>query len=177
MSRTSSLRALFASLAVVGISAVALPAHAVFRIQAQNAAGVCQGALPVYDTSLRNRPSAVSNEGTTNAFVSCSMEGDNGGSSAAPTMFGAVFRNNTDANQTVNCTFVDGTPALAPLVLLPKSGEILAGELAQIVWDPVADNGGTPFTAWNNLSCNLPAGVEIQILVRHVEDGSAAPAP
>lgn len=153
--------------------ALASPAQAVDRIQSQNAAGVCQGALPVYDTSLRNRPSAVSNEGSNSAFVSCSMEGDYD-TAQPPTLFGAIFANNTAADKTVNCTFVDGTKAVAALVLLPKSVMVPANAAAQLVWNPDDDNGGTPFTAWNNLSCSLPAGIEIQVVVRHVEDGSAA---
>ncbi len=40
---------------------------------AANATAFCQTALPVFDGNVRKRPLAVTNEGTSNAFISCSI--------------------------------------------------------------------------------------------------------
>ena len=39
----------------------------------QNAVGNCNGALPGFEGALRKRPLAIANEGTSSAFVSCTL--------------------------------------------------------------------------------------------------------
>lgn len=48
-------------------------AEAAFVSVASGPANYCQPAMPVYGGLIRVRPAAIQNDGTTNAFVTCSM--------------------------------------------------------------------------------------------------------
>lgn len=96
---------------------------AVENLQVQsNAAGLCQGALPVFETNLRKRPLSVGNEGDTPAFVTCSfttiMDQGGGGGVAQESVvrhFGMFLSSSVPEPQTVSCTGVigfEGSPTL-----------------------------------------------------------------
>ena len=135
----------------------------------QNGAGACKSALPVFDGNIRNRPTAISNEGTANAFVSCSMEDTINGESD---IVGAwIHNNNADARE-VTCTFVNGTP-VEGAEYFPKTANFGPGAGSYILWTGAADNAGDNFGFLVNFSCSLPPGVELRLVTRNVP----APAP
>ena len=161
-------------------AALSPQATAIERLESTNATGVCQGALPNFETSLRKRPSGLINVSTTtNSFDSCSttqnfFPPDGGGSATA---LGVVLTNPTGAPVTVACTMVAGLNyvGLFSPVQYPKSFEVAAGSSVEGQWTTVDDNDGEPFPASLNLSCNLPAGVEISnVYWYNPEDGTAA---
>lgn len=177
MSR-SMLAVAFAAM-VVGMAA-SQEAFAMERYNLTNGAGACQGAMPHYEGNLRKRPTAIANEGSTNAFVSCSLAQDWFGNSA---YYGLVVNNNGTAEVIVTCTFaagikLNGNSLFVP-TLLPKTFPVPAGAYADPQWT-AADNGNSPLPASGNWSCNLPAGTEIGGVYVAVDDGSAPlepPAP
>jgi hypothetical protein len=144
------------TVAVASLLCVA-PAHA---NRWQNAVESCQGSLPSFEGSLRKRPLAISNEGSSSAFVSCSMAADLASPSGV-TAVAALFTNRTAAAVTVNCTLVSGVaaPFGAP-VYLPKALPVAANSASVVAWTSAADNGGDAFVL-ANLNCTVPVGVEI----------------
>ena len=175
------------SLALALAAALSPEVSAIERLEVTNAAGVCQGALPNFETNLRKRPSGIVNVSTTtNAFVSCSttqnfFPPEGAGNAEA---LGIVLTNPTAAPVTVACTMVAGlnyAGFMSPMQF-PKSFEIPAGDAFEATWDS-DDNGGDPLPGSLNVSCNLPAGVEISsVYWYNPEDGTAAievapPAP
>lgn len=126
----------------------------------QNGAGICKSALPVFDGNIRNRPTAISNEGNANAFVSCSALDRIDSTSD---LVGVWIHNNRATATDVACTLVNGSPADASTAFFPKTQNFAAGTGAYILWT-TADNGGNPFPRLINFSCNLPAGVELRLV-------------
>lgn len=156
------------------LSLVATPrATAVSRIYVTNATGVCQGALPVFETAVRKRPTALANEGTSTAFVSCSFAGDNSGNSVTDYVF-AYVTNRGNVERTINCLLVEGVniPGLGAPVSSPSSLVLTPGTSEGFLW--FARNVGGTFTNIHNLSCALPPGVEISTVGYPFEDGAAA---
>lgn len=156
------------SLAAVVVAATA----AVVSGQAQsasniaNAVAICQGALPAFEGSLRKRPLAIANEGTSNAFISCSLPieqtAHNGNNIVA---IGLVNRG--PALVAVACTMVDGTaPELAgaiPPTLYPKNIAIAPGEGVTLAWQ-ASEYALQVFSKFAGVSCSLPPGVEIALM-------------
>lgn len=128
----------------------------------QNAAGACQGALPVYATLLRNRPLAISNEGHSSSYVTCSpMTLDFYGTTN--NFNGLVVANTTAADIDLSCTLVAGNIDFEPATYYPKTLTVpTGGAISVFFWDPVADNGGVNFANTSNYSCLLPPGIDIQ---------------
>jgi hypothetical protein len=166
----------FYNAAVVAVAALAAvtatytpPAHA--ATSASNAAGACQGNLPASDTNLRNRPLAIRNEGNANAFVSCSVVTPH---NAATVNNAVIFMTNvTAAPIDVNCTFIDG--GIAPSVVYhPKTVTLPANAMGGLVWTP-AEFGLTTFSYYENFSCNLPPGVEMNVVGFDYTDTPPAP--
>lgn len=147
-----------------GLCTLALPASAevIPKDYFINASGNCNGALPSFEGALRKRPQAVRNEGTTSAFVSCSIpaaDADDG-----YTLVGTYFTNSSGSGQTINCTMVDGTPAVETAAgFYPKSLVLPAGTTSFIAWS-ATEFALTRFNSWINFSCNLPAGTEISLI-------------
>jgi hypothetical protein len=160
---------------VVGMAA-SQEASAMLRFNLTNGAGACQGALPNYEGRLRKRPTAIANEGTTNAFVSCSLPQDWFGNSAI--VYGLIVNNNGATDVNVTCTLAAGVKLngdLAP-TLLPKTFPVVAGSYAETQWS-AADNGDEPLPPSGNWSCNIPVGAEIGATYVVVDDGSAPAEP
>lgn len=63
----------------------------------------------------------------------------------------------------VSCTLVDGALAAQSPGYYPQTVAALAGELTAIVWDP-ADHGLETFQPYQHFSCNLPPGVELNVV-------------
>lgn len=147
----------------VGLCTLASPASAeiVAKDYFINASGNCNGALPTYEGALRKRPLAIRNEGTTNAFVSCSIprsQADDG-----YTLVGAYFTNSTGSDKTINCTLVDGAVGIGEPALYPRSLILAAGTTNFIAWNS-EEFELAEFASWINVSCNLPAGTEIGLI-------------
>lgn len=167
--------AAFVAAAAVCLTAFAPEASAISRLELTNATGACQGALPNFEGHLRKRPTGIVNQGTSNAFVSCSTT-QNWNNPAPAEIFGVVLTNTTGAPLTVDCTLSAGVNYIGFMAptLFPKSFEVPAGETEEFQWNAEDDNGGMAFPASLNVSCNLPAGAELGSVYYHIaEDGTA----
>ncbi len=137
--------------------------------------GLCQSALPVFDGNIRKRPHAVQNEGTGDAFITCSYPSGEGRVVAgSPTTRVWQYLVNISASPvTITCTGVAGTPTTSFVVV--KSLEVPANSSAsQISWF-AADFPGAPATFPGNgafsASCLLPPGAGVrQAFIDSVED-------
>lgn len=143
---------------LVAAGSASTQAVAAQREKIANAAGVCQSALPAFEGLIRKRPLGIQNEGSSNAFVTCSLISDSAfGGSAGTEGSEIAITNNASATQFVSCTAIVGpTPEAAP-IYYTISGDIPSGATGffQITVD---DNGGVAFdpNATINFSCNLP---------------------
>lgn len=122
---------------------------------------VCDAPLPQYDASLRKRPRAIANEGTSSIYITCSAATD---PVADEVDVGLTFVSNGPA-ATVQCTAVSGTTNTA--VYTVKSTDVIANGRDWISWPALT---GTTFA----LSCNLPPGIEMQeVMLRQRDAGGA----
>lgn len=125
------------------------------RVYQQNAASVCQGALPAFAGTLRARPLGIANEGAAVAYLTCSFTRE-GAINDPVNRLSLRFENPTAAPLTISCTGVFG--ARRGLVLyLPKTTTIAAGDFGNIAWS-AGDNGGADLPGPGNTSCLLPTG-------------------
>ena len=134
------------------------------RFPQYNAAADCQGALPRLEIVFRKRPTGIANEGTSSAFLTCSMQADQ---NAEGSIFATIaFRNRGAADATVNCTMVAGI--VDSPVFYPKSIVVPAGAAftTLLSWTADDDNDGDPFDKQINFSCSIPPGVEANYLNR-----------
>lgn len=138
-----------------------MPAHA---SDWSNAVDICQGSLPSFEGALRKRPLGIANEGTSNAFVGCSIRAPLGGEIITRVV--ALFTNRSASSQTFSCTLVDGiAPPFSGYtpVYQPKAIIIAADDWETLQWTDSADNGDDPYDL-PNLNCGLPPGVEINVV-------------
>lgn len=128
-----------------------------------NATAICQGALPSFEGSIRKRPLAVQNEGTANAFVTCSfLTQYDRANQAAVSYFGAFFSNSASVARTVACTGVAGYNTGPTIQYVSKSVTVAPGGLLQTeLLFSIADNGNTGYVPVVSMSCNIPPGVGI----------------
>ena len=170
----SSVVAAAAAAAALAIAAIAVP-QANAGTSASNATGMCQGALPAFDTQIRKRPLGVNNEGDRNAFVSCSIPI---GYNPDTVDNGVVFVTNRNVVPViVSCTLVDGVVAeigVGAPGFYPQTIAALPGVATPIVWDP-ADHELESFHPYQNYTCNLPPGVEINVVGNDYSDSPPPP--
>lgn len=142
----------------------AAPAHA---SDWSSAVDVCQGSLPSFEGALRKRPLAIANEGTSSAFVSCSIRAP---LSQFEEVTGIIvlFTNRGASTQLFSCTLVDGVALPFPVhppVYQPKPILLEAGNFGGLTWTNVNDNGnGNEPYRIPNLNCSLPPGIEINVI-------------
>lgn len=149
---------------VLALSALSAPAIATEQDQLQamsgNATAYCHTALPSFDNPIRFRPLAVANEGSTNAYVTCSLISPT--NSDGTEWFGVILKN-TVSNQgsaQVTCTGVAGVDnGLAQYIA--KTITIAPLGRSNITWHRDPDNGGDRWQTNVSLSCLLPPGVAI----------------
>lgn len=139
------------------------------RTQAQNGAGACQSALPVFDGNIRKRPLGIGNEGTFSAYVSCSLAAEDLYVSLNSSN-GLLLSNRGTATATVDCTLVTGILNVNIPSYFPKSVAIPAGGWTSLFWSPGSDNGGAAFENGLNYSCRLPVGVDINTIFTNIEE-------
>ena len=145
--------------AVASLSASAVPNPLTEGIQ-QNASGTCNGALPFFDQQLRFRPLAVKNEGTTNAFVTCTQLNKLSNDVEQAIVY---LHNTGTATVTVNCTLVDGRDSFGNQAY-PKSVQLFAGAQGMITWNNGDTFFGANFRDLINFSCNLPIATELEFI-------------
>jgi len=120
----------------------------------QNGGSACTGSTPAHEGSLRKRPKAIANEGTTTAYITCSALSDQTG--PKPTAVLAWFTNRSAVAVTVSCTMVDGDEFNGSTAF-PASKVFAPGLFDGMLWTPP----GPTFRAAVSLSCALPPGVEL----------------
>lgn len=128
-----------------------------------NATANCQGALPSFEGSIRKRPLAVQNEGSSAAFVTCSFVNEYDTADRRLISYYTAWFTNTGASAaTVSCTGVAGYQTRAETTYNSKSVVVAANSAAQamISFAP-ADNGGFGYYPLVSLSCSIPPGVGI----------------
>lgn len=136
----------------------AAPAAEVLRYDFQGAASICQPASALYATSLRARPLALANEGTTPAFVSCALRGDPrpGGRGAMKVLVevGAIG----ELVGTVTCTFVDGHEQGGTTSAVYRTKSAIVSPLARgatLTWQPSEIAGAPEHIFRPALQCKL----------------------
>lgn len=148
--------------AALGSALLATPAAAVTRavVLQQNGAGACQAALAAYVPSIRWRPLAVQNEGSSSVFVSCSPPSLKGLIPNDTAGYNLRLVNRGTSVVSVSCTAVIGSDGVAnPLtVSLTKSIAIGGNSTGLLTWRSLEGYGtSVPF----NVQCQLPPGVGI----------------
>lgn len=128
-----------------------------------NATSDCQSALPVFDGQIRKRPLAVQNEGSSNAFVTCSFTRQTGAPSVPTKVYVAAFTVG-GLEQSITCTFVAGTggSGAPPADYVPKT--ILldsSGQSDEMLWQAADFPGGVFPQDDYSVSCNLLPGVAL----------------
>ena len=148
--------------AVLGFAAIiqTLPTQA--ATSAATAVGSCLANTTEADVNLRKRPLAMRNEGATAVYVSCAAQyGFNPDVVESATV---VAINTNAAPVEFTCTLVDGALIASDLIFFyPKTITLPSNGAAVMNWF-ASDNGGTTFTGFENFSCLLPPGVEIDIV-------------
>ena len=130
----------------------------VFETNRTNPSGNCDGAMPVYDAMLRNRPLSLVNElGSTMAYTTCAYTTSD--PSLGPSEFGTRLTNMSTTTVTLNCTVVFGQECLA--TWYPKSIILAPATSGFLIWTRAADNGGVVFDKRVSLSCALPPKVAL----------------
>ena len=170
-----ALKVLLFSSCVALIAALVYPTEALaVASYSVNGAGNCSGALPSFEGSLRKRPTAIANEGKAVAFVTCSLPGD---LSVGNLTFQIAFLNRNDSPVSVACTFVDGYAA--PFVngngptFYVRETQLGAQNGGDLTWGS-EDEGLSLFSPNANVSCALPPGVEIALLIAVFPDPEPA---
>lgn len=148
---------------VAGLTCMDAQAVEIGRRFSSNATGLCQGALPAFETAIRKRPLAVQNEGASTAFVTCSFtsQGSQIAGGLNPATAAIFFTSQTGDDVTINCTGVSGRQN-SPNEYIPKS-VVVGGATGAIEW-LAADFSGAPARFPSGLfsvSCSLPPGAAI----------------
>lgn len=158
--KSATIVPMFTALAAAMLAAV--PARA---SDWSSAVDVCQGSLPSFEGALRKRPLAIANEGTSSAFVSCSIRAPLNQFEEVTGII-VLFTNRGASTRLFSCTLVDGValpfPAYPP-VYQPKPILLEAGNFGGLTWTNVDDNGNEPYRI-PNLNCSLPPGIEINVI-------------
>lgn len=142
------------------LAATMSPADAALssRYDYQTAAGVCQGALPAFAGTLRARPLAIANEGSTTAFITCGLRGSEPGFNRTISRAFVTLGNGSATTSTVSCTWVHGFGTSSDTQFIPKSIQIDPGEMVFLSLRPTDLTGAEPSLKWPQISCQLPPG-------------------
>lgn len=153
------------SLAFALSLALAPQAHAADKDRevSSNAPANCQSNLPTSDVSIRKRPLAMQNEGTSNVVVTCAFVNEyDVDDIRAISYFGVFLSNRGTAAATVTCTGVAGYEGDDPDLFVSKQVVVPANNSAQApMFFTVSDNGGNGYYPLVGMSCSLPGGVGI----------------
>lgn len=154
-------------LAVIGLILASVDARAAQyeRSFSSNPTGICQPALPVYESAIRKRPKAMQNEGAAAAFITCSFT-----SQGAISKVEVDFASMDGSAHEVSCTGVlgayfqvFGNESVVKQISVPATYT-----QSTMIWrgyDFSGTNGGPPdrYMVGRSfgVSCNLPPGAAI----------------
>ena len=130
-------------------------------VESNPAVAVCQAARSANEGSLRKRPKAVQNEGTTGVFVTCGLHGNGHTSIEDNSKTVVIYLLNIGAAPvTVSCTAVD---ASIGDITTTRSSTMAPNSVGQIVFvaTDVDEQGRWATPAF---SCSLPPGAGIRQL-------------
>ena len=168
-----------AVLTVAVASAYSLPSSAAIEQHgnASNPAARCQGALPAFETAIRKRPLAITNEGTSAAFVTCGFEYDAVDAEGnAPVLLDTYFSNTTAAELSVTCTAVSGFET-GDNEFVSQTVAIAPGTQGNLFWEDADFPVDGLASGLVSISCNLPAGAAVNdtYIWWLADDGGADP--
>lgn len=147
-------------------------AATIVRRMLENGGSACTGALPTYEGALRKRPQAIANEGTTTAFVTCSLA-INELDASAPHLAYLRLLNNNAVPVSVTCTFVNGAQWQGS-EFFPMTLELSANGSRNWQWGVVS--GTEPFPKRQvNFSCALPPGIAVAFVGQEFRQEIGAP--
>lgn len=125
------------------------------RTSYTNPAGICQGALPVFDGLIRKRPLALQNEATSPAFVTCSYT-----TQGQATRVRQYVNTTGGVSAMFSCTAVTGW-ATGTNLYVTKSVQVGPTSGQDVLeWLP-ADFGAGTLPNLISVSCNLPPGAAL----------------
>ncbi|MGH8031983.1 MAG: hypothetical protein ACREO8_06345 [Luteimonas sp.] len=134
------------------------------RYDYQGAGGVCQPTAAQFERGLRSRPLGLANEGTTTAFVSCALQGNDVAAGRLITQVDVVVANGTRGTGTISCTLVAQTQA-GMAFYSARTSTPAPGQAALFTWFPTdaAIDGGTKIGIPRpSLQCSLPPSAVLQ---------------
>lgn len=153
----------------LAIGTMLMPASADAAVSARvfrsNPAGLCQGALPAFETAIRKRPLAVQNEGASSSFVTCSFtsQGSTSLSATNPTSVLVYFNTISGTDTEISCTGVTGYVSGTNEFVVKSATAPASGSQTSMTWN-AADFAGAPAnipSGMFSISCNLPPGAAI----------------
>ena len=152
----------YATLAAIAVAAATMfqVPQALAASSASTAVGSCQASLATYEAGLRKRPLAIQNEGTTNAFLTCSSQG--GFNPVAVDSAVVIVRNLNASTVDISCTLVDG-PLPGVASYFTKTISLPPDLFGVVGWEP-SEYGLTTFSGSENFSCKVPPGVEVNVV-------------
>lgn len=165
------------TVAIAAATAAAPSADAAVRQTQSNPTNYCQTALPVFDGNVRKRPVSVQNEGTGNAFVTCSWNIDTLAETNAESsgILQADVYFHSDAAGSVTCTGVagwNGVQAQSVKVLTLTGGGQTETSMR---WVPADFPQGQLGTGLFSVSCNLAPGQGIDDSYITYDSGELVP--
>ncbi len=148
------------ALAIVAVASFSPAAQAapIARQIVGTAAGLCTPAFGPSEVAIRKRPLSVQNEGSTNAFITCSFS-----SQGQPTAAGVYVNSIDGAVHTVTCTGVTSY-LTATNQYSVKSVDVGPGTgQEEIAWVPADFTGTTTNfpSSYFSVSCGLPPGTGV----------------
>ena len=162
-----------ATLIGAGASSVASGAE-VSRYDYQGAASICQAATAQYAPSVRSRPLALVNEGTSDAFVACALRGDPRPQGRGAMKLLVEVGAPGARSAAVSCTFVEGYQRGSTIdaVYRTKSTIVSAGARGQaLTWQPSEIAGSPEHIFRPAVQCMLGPGAALHYLtVTYDED-------
>ena len=144
----------------------------VSRASTGNASARCQGALPGYAGTLRMRPLAAANIGTTSVFVSCGWLSDQ--SNTAVVSAGLYARTAGGVDVTLSCTASTGY-ATGTVTYSTKTVTLTAdGSQSSIYWNGADFGGSIDPSLPVAVSCQLPPQAELNDMYFNYEEDVGA---
>lgn len=133
----------------------------------------CQGALPSFEGSLRKRPLAVQNEGTSNAFITCAFAVELSQAVPGSESLSTWYHNANATDVDLTCTAVSGYQT-GTNEFVSETITITAGNQGQIFWEDADFASG--IEGLIAISCNLPPGVGVNDTYMNWDEDDAAGA-
>lgn len=165
----------YLALSLFALSAFGCVANAaeVGRYDFQGAAGLCKGALPSHRDALRARPLGLANVSQSDAFVTCSWQGDATANGRGASQVFVLVSNTSSAGKSISCTLVNGTQAgaVTAATYTPKSVGLNPGTNTFLAWLPSEIAGSPSEITLPAVTCSLPAGTTLHYTGRnYLED-------